>query len=232
MSNPGLDTLLKIGVLDNYNCWILDQVKPFLGRKVFEAGSGIGNITKYLLSAEKVVSVDISDQNLAYLKDSFKKYPQVEILKHNLADPLPGRLKEYGFDSVVFLNVLEHIADERAALANLREIMGENTKLIILVPALPFLYSRMDKALDHFRRYSRKSLLVLLENAGFTVEKTAYFNWLGVIGYFLDFKVFKKTSFSVFQLEILDKFCWFFKLLDKLKMPFGLSLFVICRRTR
>lgn len=82
---------------------------------------------------------------------------------------------ERAYDLLLMLDVLEHIEDEAGALRKAHELLAPSGRLLITVPALPWLWSAHDEANRHYRRYTRKSLLRLLEAAGLGVVRTHYF---------------------------------------------------------
>ena len=229
-NNMLLDTLLKMGKLSNYNHHIFKKIKPYLGRHILEVGAGIGNITKYLLAAEIVVATDISEDNIRYLRNNFQNNPNVVVMKKDIVDSNQEELKKYKFDTIVCLNLLEHIEDDRKALRNIAALMNEESIFVVLVPAMLVLKGSLDDALGHFRRYKKSDFLNLLQEAGFVTEKIEYFNAWGALGWFLNSRVFKKKSFSLTQARFFDSFYWLFSLENYCKMPLGISLFAVCRR--
>lgn len=87
-------------------------------------------------------------------------------------------------DEILFLytsNVLEHIEDDIEALKNIREKMKQGGKIAIYVPALPILFSDLDRHVGHFRRYKKKELIHKVEIAGYEIEKCFYNDCLGVL---------------------------------------------------
>ncbi|MCM8795548.1 MAG: glycosyltransferase [Candidatus Omnitrophica bacterium] len=228
--NISLDTLLKMGFLRNYNRWIFNLIKPYLGKRILEIGAGIGNMTRYLLYAEQLVITDISDENIFYLKSYFGEYENIRILKQDIAGSELKELNNYDFDTIICLNLLEHIKDDKKALMNIYMLMKEDTRFIILSPALSLLMGSLDVSLGHYRRYNKKNLLYLLENTGFSVEKINYFNFLGAFGWFINSRILKKKSFSEIQIRLFDKFVKFLKLESIFKIPFGMSLIAVCKR--
>jgi len=228
--NVALDTLLKMGAARNYNRSIHSLVRPFIGERVLEVGGGIGNMTKYLLSKEELIVTDVSEDHIHYLRTRFEEYPNVKIIKHDIAQDNMKELGNYNFDTVLCLNILEHISDESKALANIRSIMGEKTRLVIFSPAMPGIMGSLDVALGHYRRYSRRGLVDLLTKSGFVVEKIHYFNWLGVLGWFLNSKILRKKGFSPWQVWIFDRFSWLTHFDRELNLPLGLSLLAVCKK--
>jgi SAM-dependent methyltransferase len=98
-----------------------------------------------------------------------------------------------GFDSVVYVNVLEHIEDDRAELALAHRALRPGGHLLVYVPALSFLYSDLDRSVGHFRRYQKKQLVGLARQSGFTVVSARYFDMLGILPWFVVYVLLKKT---------------------------------------
>ena len=94
------------------------------------------------------------------------------------------QLRSFAPESVVFLNVLEHIEDDEAVLANLFEVIPEGGRVIVLVPYNMKLYSEFDRQLGHFRRYGENELENKFRVAGFEVEKQFFFNKVGVFAWY------------------------------------------------
>jgi SAM-dependent methyltransferase len=100
------------------------------------------------------------------------------------------------FDSIVYVNVLEHIEDHAGELARVYEALKPGGHVCIFVPALPWLYSEHDKAIGHHRRYYKKELTELVKNAGFSIVTARYFNLAAVIPWLVVFKWLKRTPKS------------------------------------
>ena len=95
----------------------------------------------------------------------------------------PEKLKEYGpFSLIVAFDVLEHLEDDREAVQQIYGVLVPGGVAAVTVPAYPWLYSYHDQALGHYQRYSRRRLLDLFRDAGFEVQKAAYFNAVGLFG--------------------------------------------------
>ena len=111
----------------------------------------------------------------------------------------------HSYDTVVMVNVLEHIEDDRAAARGLFDALTPGGKLLIFVPALPFLFSELDRIYGHFRRYRRQELKLCVESAGFRIEKLRYFDITGVLPWWLLNTLMRKTSFHQPSLTVYDK---------------------------
>lgn len=225
-------TLNSISVARRFNTWMYQRIKPFLNGEILEIGSGIGNITECVISDH--VSVTASDFNPDYnnmLHDRFgtnvymHEIRNIDII-HPEFENLYSDLFEK-FDSVFALNIIEHIENDVFAIHNCSKFLREGGRLIILVPAYPWLYNEFDKELKHYRRYSRKQIKELLLSHGFVIDKVQYFNFVGVFGWFLFGKVFKRKIISANQMGIYNVLVPFIKLIDKVIFNnAGLSLIV------
>lgn len=215
----------------NYNRWIFNKIKPHLGGKILEIGCGIGNITELLLADKNtklVVGIDNSPECLDIINHRLNRHKKFRSFLHDLSSEDISSLKKYNFDTIVCINVLEHIKDDLRALQNIAQF---NCTLILLTPALPNLYGTIDKIDGHFRRYNKKTLEKKLEQSGWKVCKSSYINLLGMLIWVLHGKILKKSIHPPRQVSFLDKFIFLEVLLEKIiALPVGLSLLYICER--
>ena len=217
------EMLKAISLCHNYNRWIYRTIKPYLGKRILEVGCGVGNLTRYLLESGEVVGLDCSQRYVDYMKLDF---PDLEVYNYDIADEKVLVLKKYGFDTVVCINVLEHVEDDLKALSNMYELIEGKGRLVLLIPAHRFLYGTPDRNVGHWRRYSKKQLFDKLSVTKFKVERIEYFNKVGIIGWFLNSKIVRGKQISFLQLILFNEFVPFFAKIDSLvKLPLGLSIF-------
>src|SRR2546422_10645241 len=165
-------SLKQIAELDRYNHWVYEHISHALGRRVLEVGSGTGNITQFLRAeGREVMATDVVPSYRNELERLFSAYPNVRVGWFDLTAEAPGAFVADPFDSVVCLNVLEHIEDDLFALAQMRDSLAPGGKLALLVPAHQFLYGEFDRALGHFRRYERRELAGRLGRTRFRVRE-------------------------------------------------------------
>jgi SAM-dependent methyltransferase len=177
----------------NYNNWIAEQAKRHLGRRVLDAGCGSGNMTRLLLDRDLVVAADEWDEFVSIMSESFASVDNVAVESLDLADPgMPAQLARYELDSVFCSNVLEHVEDHRAALANMAAVLPPGAPIFLLVPAFPSLYGEHDRADHHFRRYTKKSLREALEGLPIEVERDYYMNLPGFFAWFLYVRMMRR----------------------------------------
>jgi SAM-dependent methyltransferase len=191
----------------NYQAWQFSFVSPFVRGKVLEVGGGIGNFTVNLAGvADSVVSIEPNQFCFRQLADRTRSLPNVTALNVTaeslLADLPPGYLA----DSLVCMNVLEHIQDDRAALATFNRLLKPGGTLALLVPAGPGAFGEIDRRLGHYRRYSRKGLAALMVDTGFEVEQVRYFNFPGLLAWWWNARVSRRSHQSDAQIHFFDTF--------------------------
>ncbi|WP_159801362.1 bifunctional 2-polyprenyl-6-hydroxyphenol methylase/3-demethylubiquinol 3-O-methyltransferase UbiG [Flavobacterium sp. MK4S-17] len=223
----GHTTLSVIENADRFNRWMYNIISANCSGKILEIGSGIGNISQYFIQDGKdIVLSDLRDNYCDILKKKFNN----PVVKLDLVHP--DFDTEYAsiigtFDTVFALNVVEHIEDDSKAIANCKKLLKSNGTIVILVPAYQALFNTFDVELEHFRRYTAKSLKVIIEENKFKVKKLFYFNLIGILGWFLSGRILKKKTIPEGQMGIFNKLVPVFKLADYLTFKkFGLS--VIC----
>ena len=169
---------------DNYNKWIVKQFYPFIGKKVLEIGVGQGNYKRYLPSLDLIVSIDIDIETIkrAQSRDRESIYLVVDASDPKLAE----KLGLYSFDTIICINVLEHIPANEKAIKNMMSILKPGGNLLLFVPALPALYTDMDKLAGHIRRYKKYDIKKLFYSNECTIEKLEYFNPIGGIVWWLN----------------------------------------------
>jgi glycosyltransferase involved in cell wall biosynthesis/predicted SAM-dependent methyltransferase len=224
-------TLQKMKKLHRYNQWIFLKFRPFLGRRVLEVGSGIGNITKFLLDRELIIATDVEPKYLALLKNTFGKYKKFMIEHLDLSGTEMERYRSYHIDSVICFNVLEHIEQDEKPLKNFFDLLEPRGRLLLLVPSHPWLYGNLDQHLGHHRRYGKKELKNKLETIGFKVIFLKYFNRIGILGWFLNSKILRKKRLPFFQLRIYNLLVPLLKLEKFFPLPFGTSLLAVAEKS-
>jgi SAM-dependent methyltransferase len=222
------ETLKTFSLTHNYNLWIIDLFAPYIGKKILEIGSGIGNLTYYLKHFGDLSCVDISEYYLAHMRIDF---PDLTFHQIDVSDDKIRSLTKDRFDTIVCVNVLEHVADDLKALTNMRAILQPGGRLLLYVPALPFLYGSVDQNLHHYRRYGKKGFESLLIRAGFSIEKLFYSNFIALFGWFFNSKIQRKKELSYWQTMLFDKFAPIFEKIESwIKPPLGMCLIAIARK--
>lgn len=228
MDKVGKKTLEIMKDASFYNRWLFSLIRPYLKGSVLEVGAGIGNFTQYLHENNSVIAIDIDKYYISKLKKIVGLKNRAGYGDIEKGDYFFENLK---FDTIICLNVLEHIKDHEIALDNMFQLLRKNGNLILLVPAHNNAYTLMDKNLGHFRRYNKKELEKIIKKAKFEVIKVRYFNFFGLLGWFVNGKIFRRKIIPSLQLSIFDKLFLPWLILEKkLKIPFGLSLLLIASK--
>ena len=225
-------TLQNMKRVHRYNRWIFSNFRPFLGRRVLEIGSGIGNITKFLLDRDLVIATDVEPKYLSVLKNTFGQYKKFMVERLYIPGAEIERYRSLHIDSVICFNVLEHIEQDETALRNIHDLLEPGGRFLLLVPSHPWLYGSLDQQLGHRRRYRRKELKNKLETTGFRVVYLKYFNRIGILGWFLNSRILRRKRLSSFQLKIYDLFVPLFKLERFFPLPFGISLLAVGEKSK
>ncbi len=212
----------------NYCRWILDFFAPYLGHKVVEIGAGAGTFSQLLLSsghASELVLFEPGANLFPLLQQRFGNDPRVRL---QLGSFDPSVLPEPA-DSIVLVNVLEHISDDDALLLQIRHSLRPGGRLLLFVPALEWNYGSLDEAFEHHRRYSKSVLRKKLERAGFRIEQARYVNSLGIASWFFAGRVLRQKTLRPRQVRWYDRWIipWSFKLEEIWEPPVGQSLVAV-----
>jgi glycosyltransferase involved in cell wall biosynthesis len=231
-ADSGKVTLDALEQAPKFNQWMYESVRPWLGQRVAELGVGRGNLSKFIRHHEHVLLTDYRIDYLEELITKWRHYPKLRIGKLDMAvrDDYE-QLREFAPDSVVFLNVLEHIEDDRAVLTALHETVPPGCRLVILVPFNQKLYSEFDRQLGHFRRYSHGELEEKMRSAGFEVERQFFFNKFGVIAWFIANTLGGQKALTPLQLRVYNFLTPIFRVLDHVLPTSGLSTVVVGRKS-
>ena len=213
-----------------FNGWLADTVHPWLGNRVLEIGAGIGNITQCLIPRDRYVASDINQNYLRYLRNMAAAKPYLRVDRVDLEVPSSFDPHAAAFDTVVCLNVLEHVEDPMVGLRNITRALEPGGRAVIYVPQGPALYSPLDEALGHRCRYDRRTLTQELEASGFTVEHLQDFNRVSVPSWWWNGRIIGRRDFSRWQLKLFDLLVPLFRLVDRFLPWPGLGLIVVARK--
>ena len=225
----GSNILTSLERARRLNQWMSDAIKPAVGDTVLEIGAGIGNLTSYLIPRDRYVASDINRDYLHYLENFIKGKPYLECNKVNLAEQRDFTEYREAFDTVICLNVLEHMDEPVQCLRNIRSALAPGGRTILYVPQGPRLFSSLDQALEHRRRYDRSTLTAHLEEAGFSIESITDFNRAGPPGWWFNGKVLKRRHFGRVQLKSFDMLVPILRRIDRLLPWPGLGLVAVAR---
>ena len=211
--------------------WLYRTTRRELGEHVLDAGAGIGTYTKLMQDeGKRVVALESDARFVDEMRRRFASNPLVSVHQGDLANAgALGYLPE--FDSVLCLNVLEHIEDDVQAMRNLREKVRPGGTLVALVPAYPWLFNKIDRSVGHYRRYRKSELLQKLAAARWTVRRCFRYNAVGILGWFVAGSILRRDRPGRDLERIYEMLVPVFAFLERrvTRGVIGLSLVAVCR---
>jgi SAM-dependent methyltransferase len=184
------DELNALEQAKNYYDWLVHEFGPALNGKILEVGAGTGTLSEILLTrpCERLICLEPARNLIPALRrrlqDSVSHDSTVDIV----ANTFEGYCRDAGdktVDSIVCINVLEHILNDLSTLQEMRRLLQPGGKLCLFVPALPFIYGTLDEMFGHYRRYTKQGLRSLAHQAGFKINKLKYLNLPGSFAWLL-----------------------------------------------
>ncbi|MEQ1883585.1 MAG: class I SAM-dependent methyltransferase [Bryobacteraceae bacterium] len=215
-----------------YFDWQASMAKAQLGHRVIEVGCGLGNFTRHLLDRELIVGLDVVPGCVEQL---LARYPERRNLQAHCMDVQDKSFLELAAlrpDSVVCLNVLEHVRDDLIALQHMHSVLQPGGRAVFILPAYEQLFGPIDENLGHFRRYSKPGWRQLAAQAGFRVKVMRYTNSVGFFGWWTNAKIFRKTEQSEAQIAFFDSYIvpMMSTVEGWVEPPFGQSIFSVLEK--
>lgn len=226
----GSNILVDVMAVRQFSRWLCDTIRPFVGARVLELGAGIGNLSAHLLPRDRYTVSDLNPHYLRYLRNFAEAKPYMDVCRVDLSRTDDFATLQQQYDTVIAINLLEHMADEGNALRNIRAALMPGGRALILVPQNPRLYGSLDAVLGHHRRYTPEQLRAALVAHGFTVEQLFDFNRITTPGWWLNGQVLQRRHFGRVQLRIVDHLAWLFRLLEPVLPWHGASLIAVAQR--
>lgn len=223
----GISTLESMSQADFYNKWTLSKFDKYLMGEILEVGCGIGNFTQTLSKYGKVFAIDIDKNQLEGIKNNKK-------MNTGYGDIEKGEyfFKKKTFDTVVCINVLEHIEDDMKALSHIYKLLKKGGNLILLVPIHQFLFGEIDKSIDHFRRYNPEDLKKIIEDLKFNILSLKKINFLGAIGWFISGKIFRNKQVTENKIKLFEFISPLLYLENLIEPPIGTSVLIIAQKKK
>jgi SAM-dependent methyltransferase len=234
---PGTE-LEAMAEASNYHSWILDIFKPYLGAHLVEVGAGNGSFSELILTKHVC-------KTLSLIEPSDSMYEQLRVHLRQLGSNVPVDLYHATFieaaelikseqapDSIIYVNVLEHIADDEGELEAVRRTLAESGRIFIFVPALKWLYSIFDEQLGHVRRYTKPELEQKLRRAGFKILSSAYFDFPGIVPWWINYRVFGSVTMDPGAVRFYDQFIIpaVRRIESAIPMPIGKNIIAIAEK--
>ncbi len=218
----------------NFNNWIYEQIFPALKGDILEVGSGIGTFSEKIIRDFSNSGITLTDVSSSYVEKLHEKFHKnnVSFFKLDL-----NRKEDYDrigyekFDSIVAINVLEHVENDVVALQQLYGMLKKDGNLVILVPCHKFLYNVIDSSIGHYRRYTKKELISKINKTEFKINRLFSFNILGMVGWYLNGSLGKTPKVNSTAFRIYDRLVPFLRLSEQLlQKKVGLSLICYLQR--
>lgn len=195
----------------NYHRWILQIFDSYLGKRVVEVGAGMGSFSELLMerSFESLTLVEPSPQmyevlltRLAELKAPARIHAH-RALFCQIADKIKSAERP---DSIIYLNVLEHISDDEAELAIVNQTLTKGGRIFIFVPAFNWLYGSFDRQIGHIRRYTKTELTEKCRRAGFRILEARYFDAFGIVPWWIKYRLLRSETTGTAAVQFYDNY--------------------------
>jgi SAM-dependent methyltransferase len=226
----GSQILARLSRAPRFNAWMADTIRPYCGSRVLEIGSGVGNLTQKLLPRERYVASDINPLYLQTLADLQTDRPYLQSSYCDVTDLASFPRASGPYDTVICLNVIEHVPDDRTSLQNIRSVLGEGGRAVVLVPQGQWNYGTLDEVLGHRRRYDEQAVRKLAADCDLEVERVIRFNRIGTIAWYLNGKILRRRKFGLGQILMLNLLTPVFRVIDRFVPAPPLSLIAVLRK--
>ncbi len=226
-SNVQSQALEDLSHAVNYRRWLADLVRPHLGDDPIELGSGTGDYAmEWLDGLPRMTVTEADDERLKLLQQRFADDERVTVRSLALPASEPG-----SYSAAVALNVMEHIEDDVAALRGIAAMLRPGGAVVLIVPAFPSAMSKFDRAVGHYRRYTRRSLSAALHAADLEVQALGYVNPVGLLAWYVMCRALGSFPRNGFLLRGYDRTVVpvLRAMEGRWQPPFGQSLLAVAR---
>jgi SAM-dependent methyltransferase len=199
------EELELFAVARNWKSYWANRVRPFVAGDVLEVGAGIGSNTFFLASdkCKRWVCLE-PDQELATQLRSTLAETATPLRYEVVCGTIQSLRLNDKFDTIIYIDVLEHIENDREELANAASFLHPGGRIIVLSPAHQSLYSPFDESIGHFRRYNR-AMLQSITPPALRPMKVAYLDSAGLVLSFANMKLLRQSMPTKAQLRVWDK---------------------------
>ena len=227
------DDLETMSEAKRYQTHVFELLRPHIGARVLEVGCGIGTTSLRLAEiADRLVCIEPNLNCVARAHAALDGHPKIALKICHLEECDRGELVQERFDTIVCVNVLEHIEDQVRALTLFRELVAPTRgKVLIFVPAVQAAFGPLDAALGHHRRYSKPTLRAAFDAAGLDIVAMRYTNPIGLLGWMYNAHISKTTEHTSSQVGLFETLVapWALPIDRLIPPPIGLSLFAVGR---
>jgi SAM-dependent methyltransferase len=223
-----LEVLADLEGAVEYARWIQDLIRPHVHGDILEVGAGQGTYSPALAEWGTLVALEPSEAQSALLRRKLDGHPSATVVTAGLEELTDTN----SYDAIVLLNVLEHIPDDRAALATLASLLRPGGRLVLWVPAFELIYGRFDHRIGHYRRYRRRDLLEKCTAAGLRTIDARYTNLPGFFAWALVVRVLRLHPTAGHLAHFYDRAIIpvVRRIEERVRPPFGQSLLLVAER--
>jgi len=210
-SYPGRE-LEAMAEASNYHRWILGIFEPYLGQHIVEVGAGLGSFSELILEHHRCQTLSLVEpsdgmyEGLVAHARQMNTVTQINTHHATFANAAPLIKSEQVPDSIIYVNVLEHIADDELELNIVCETLSDRGRVFLFVPALSWLYGAFDERVGHIRRYNKLELENKLRRAGFKMVLSTYFDITGIAPWWVKYCLLRSAGMNPGIVKFYDRF--------------------------
>lgn len=230
--------LEAMSVASNYHSWILGIFSPYLGRHLVEVGAGLGSFSELILSHHDCETLSLVEpsremyEQLRVRAGQMPASPRIDVYHASFPEAALMITAKQAPDSVIYVNVLEHIEDDEAELTAIHNALSSHGRIFIFVPALSWLYGAFDARVGHLRRYMKNDLEAKLHRAGFQTIVSSYFDLAGVAPWWIKYRLLKSATMQAGAVRFYDRYIVpsARRFESVIKPPLGKNLIVVAEK--
>ena len=214
----------------HWKSYVACSLRPYIRGRVLDVGAGLGSNIRYLINPAVTAWTALEpDRRLASMIESPDIGCQSSVIKV-VTGTIDHLDRADHFETILYMDVLEHIADDGAEIRKAVRLLSPGGNLVVLVPAHQFLFSPFDAAIGHFRRYGPRQLRKLVP-AGFQTELCRLMDCVGFFASLGNRMVLRQSQPTASQIAIWDRFMVrASRFLDPLfGYRIGKSALIVCR---
>jgi hypothetical protein len=237
---PGRE-LEAMAEASNYHRWIIHMFAPYLGRHIVEVGAGLASFSELVLEHHECETLSLIEPSAAMyqqlvvnasLLTGSSHRPRVDTYQSSFVAAAPLITSKQAPDSIIYVNVLEHIAHDELELTTIQQTLTVGGRVFLFVPALPWLYGAFDERVGHVRRYTKRSLEEKLKRAGFKTVLSTYFDAMGIAPWWIKYCLLRSVTMEPASVRFYDRFIVpvVSRMESVVRPPLGKNLIVVAEK--